>query len=309
MKYFTIKVGMTGKTVCVYSVKTIEHHTQIAYNCRSGRGESMTSRQKILADREQYVVKANDLIRRTRYNLTAQQQKIVLYCISKIKPEDEINTQYEININDLAHACGLQIDQSGTYYGALKRDLDKLTTRQWCTMPDGVQMTISWIGDAIIIPLNSTVYIRFNPNMQPYLFDLKEKYTQYQLYNVLVFKGKYSIRLYELLRSYTTQRNLDDDKEAEINLTLDEVRLLLDIKGYDSWREFNRRVIAPAVNEINRCADDIHVDFYPMKGERSRRIEKINFVITKASPAQQVQASKARKSRLDHINPYGVNDA
>ena len=46
------------------------------------------SRQKALADRNQYVVKANDLIRKTRYNLTTQQQKIVLFAISKIKPTD-----------------------------------------------------------------------------------------------------------------------------------------------------------------------------------------------------------------------------
>lgn len=267
----------------------------------------MANNPKITEEREQYVVKANDLIRRTRYNLTAQQQKIVLYCISKIKPDDDINTQYEININDMAHACGLQIDQSGTYYGTLKRDLQKLAIRQWCKMPNGTQMTISWIGDAMIIPLNSTVYIRFNPNMQMYLFDLKEKYTQYRLQNVLVLRGKYSIRLYELLRSYTTQHNLDKNIEAEINLKVEDIRNLLDINGYNEWREFNRRVIAPAVDEINRCSEELHIDYYPMKGEHSRKIEKINFVITRADAAQEVRANKARKKRLDHINPYGIN--
>ena len=268
----------------------------------------MSSRQKTLSDREQYVVKANDLIRRSRYNLTAQQQKIVLYCISKIRPEDDINTRYEINITELANACGLQMDNTGTYYGTLKRAIKELTERHWCTMPDGVQMTMSWIGDAMIIPLNSTVYIKFNEYMQPYLFDLKEKYTQYQLQNVLVFRHKYSIRLYELLRSYTTQRNLEEYREADITLTVEELRALLDVNGYKEWREFNRRVIAPAIKEINKCAEDIHILYYPTRGERSRSIEKINFVIEPAEPEQQVNAKKARKSRLYHSNPYGVND-
>lgn len=267
-----------------------------------------SSRQKILSDREQYVVKANDLIRRTRYDLTAQQQKIVLYCISKIKPEDDINTRYEINITELANACGLKIDEGGKYYTTLKRDLDKLTTRQWCTLDNGIRMTISWIGDAMIIPLNSTVYITFNPHMQPYLFDLKEKYTQYKLQNVLVFRGKYSIRLYELLRSYTTQRNLKEYREAEITLTVEELRALLDVNGYKDWREFNRRVIAPAIEEINIRAEDIHILYYPIRGERSRSTEKINFVIEPADPKQQARAEKARRKKLDHSNPYGVND-
>ena len=60
------------------------------------------SRQKTLADREQYVVKANDLIRKTRYSLTAQQQKIILFAISKIKPDDDITTKYTFDFLRIA---------------------------------------------------------------------------------------------------------------------------------------------------------------------------------------------------------------
>ena len=65
------------------------------------------SRQKAVADRNQYVVKSNDLIRKTRYNLTTQQQKIVLFAISKIKPSGRNKTllfcymwhlQFSINV-------------------------------------------------------------------------------------------------------------------------------------------------------------------------------------------------------------------
>ena len=49
----------------------------------------MTQRAKAEELREYYVVKANDLIRKGRYNLTTQQQKIVLFAISKIRKNDE----------------------------------------------------------------------------------------------------------------------------------------------------------------------------------------------------------------------------
>lgn len=264
------------------------------------------SRQKTLADREQYVVKANDLIRRTRYSLTAQQQKLVLFAISKIRPDDDINTEYTFDLNELANACGMKIRDGGSYYDRIKEDLDILTKRQWCTMPDGAERTISWIGDAEIVKNDAKVTITFNKYMQPYLFDLKEKYTQYRLQSILVFRGKYAIRLYEIMRSYTTQRALEDDIEKDITITLEDLRYLLDVQGiYPTWREFNRRVIDPAIKEINERAEDIHVEYEPMRGDHTRSIEKINFIITSARIKQVYNAHIARKEKLDHIKIGG----
>ena len=263
------------------------------------------SRQKTLADREQYVVKANDLIRRTRYTLTAQQQKIVLFAISKIKPEDDIDTEYTFDINELANACGMKIRDGGSYYDRIKEDLDILTSRQWCTMPDGAERTISWIGDAEIIKNDAKVTITFNKYMQPYLFDLKEKYTQYRLQNVLVFRGKYAIRLYEIMRSYTTQRALEDDIEKDITITLEDLRYLLDTQSYKRWVDFERFILRPAIKEINERAEDIPVEYEPMRGDHTRSIEKINFIITSARIKQVYNAHIARKEKLDHIKIGG----
>lgn len=262
------------------------------------------SRQKTLADREQYVVKANDLIRKTRYDLTTQQQKIVLYAISKIKPDDDINQRYEFNLHDLCNACGIKLDDyGGFYYKSLKDDIEKLTSRQWLTLPDGTMKTISWIGDAVIVPLSDTVYIKFNENLQPYLFDLREKYTQYRLQNVLVFRGKYAIRLYELLRSYTTEFALEEDLERETNITLQQLRYMLSVDSYPHWADFNRFILKPAIKEINERSEDMHVEYFPMKGENNKSIEKINFVITRPRASQQYEARKKRRKRLDDL-PY-----
>ena len=68
------------------------------------------STEKKKENQRYFVAKANDLIRKTRYNLTTQQQKIVLFAISKIKPNDPPETQYEISIDELCEACGIEID-------------------------------------------------------------------------------------------------------------------------------------------------------------------------------------------------------
>ena len=260
------------------------------------------SRQKAIADRNQYVVKSNDLIRQTRYNLTTQQQKIILFAISKIKPHDTVYTQYEINLDELCEACGLKIDEGGYYYRSLKEDLKKLSNRQWCKMPDGSETTISWIGDATIMPLNSTVYITFNPHMEPYLFELKERYTQYKLENVLVFKGKYAIRLYEILRSYTTAQKIDSGIEKDIVLEVKQLRETLSVKSYPKWADFDRYVIRNAVNEINECAEDIHIEYEPIRN--GRNVEKIYFAITSARRMQKAIAYSKKRARLDNSPFY-----
>ena len=46
-------------------------------------------------ERNQLVVKHNALIQKTRYSLNTQQQKIILYLISKIKPDDDELKEYD----------------------------------------------------------------------------------------------------------------------------------------------------------------------------------------------------------------------
>ena len=245
----------------------------------------------------QYVVKSNELIRRTRYDMTTQQQKIVLYAISKIKPNDPPQTQYEISIDEICAACGIVIDGTGYYYKAIKDDLVNLTQRIWIKMPDKSETTVSWIGDATIIPLSGKVYIKFHEKMAPYLFELQERYTQYQLKNVLVFKSRYSIRLYELLRSFITQQEIDYGIEKEARFTVDELRELMAVEKYNRWADFDRYVIRKAVDEINRCSDEMRITYDTYKNN-GRSVSNIVFVIGSPSARQRLDAHDVARERL-----------
>ena len=244
-----------------------------------------------------FVVKANDLIRKTRYSLTTQQQKIVLFAISKIKPNDPPETWYEVNIDEICEACGLEME-GGYYYKAIKEDLQKLTTRLWVKMPDNREATVSWISDAEIVPLSGKVYIRFHPKMAPYLFELKEKYTMYHLEDVLVFKSRYSIRLYELLRSYTTNKALDEGIEKDVSFSVEQLHEILAVEKYERWADFDRFVIRKAVNEINELNEYIHIEYETHRN--GRFITQVNFIITPAKVKQILKARYEKQNRYTH---------
>lgn len=254
-------------------------------------GENTTTK-----DRNHYVVKSNSIIR-TRYKLTLQQQRIILFCISKIKPNDDIEQEYTFTIDDICAACGLNNSDGGTYYKIIKEDILKLCERKFGITPDGSLKTISWIGDAEIKPNSGTITIQFNKNMAPFLFELKNNYTQYKLENALMFKSKYSLHLYEILRSHTTQRALDNSVDKLVEYSVDELREMLDcVEEYPKWAEFDRNVIRKAVDEINACCDDIHIEYSTAR--KGRSIGSITFIISAPRPIEYIAALGERRKRL-----------
>ena len=245
---------------------------------------------------EFYVVKSNELIQKARYKMTVQQQKLILYAISKIKKNDLPSQEYELSIDEICSVCGLELDTGGTYYKRIKDDLLKLTTRIWVQFPDRSEGTVSWLSDAYIMPLSGTVTVKFHERMTPFLFELQNRYTQYQLAEVLVFKGKYSIRLYELLRSYLTQDDLREGKEKEVSFSLDELRELLSAEKYTEFPEFNRSVLKKAVAEINQCSDLIRISYDTYK--TGKKVSRVVFVLSCPTLMQKFAAHEESRKRL-----------
>lgn len=243
-----------------------------------------------------YVVKSNELIQKARYSMTVQQQKLILFAISKIKKNDSPLQEYELSIDEICSVCGLELDSGGTYYKRIKEDLLKLTTRIWVKFPDKSEGTVSWLSDAYIMPLSGTVTVKFHERMTPFLFELQNRYTQYQLSEVLVFKCKYSIRLYELIRSFLTQDELREGKEKEISFTVSELKELLDAENYELWNDFNRFVLKKAVAEINLCSDVIRVSYDTYK--TGKQVSKVVFIVEYPTLMQKFSAHDESRKRL-----------
>lgn len=256
----------------------------------------MKDRQKKKELREYYVVKSNDLIQKARYTMTVQQQKLILFAISKIKKNDTPQTEYELSIDEICSVCGLDLDTGGTYYKRIKDDLLKLTTRIWVQFPDKSEGTVSWLSDAYIMPLNGTVTVKFHERMTPYLMQLQNRYTQYQLSEVLVFKGKYSIRLYELIRSCLTSEDLREGTEKSITFDLEELKQLLSAENYKEFPEFNRSVLKKSVDEINNCSDIIRLGYDTQR--TGKKVTKVSFRVDRPTLLQKFEAHEQQRKRL-----------
>lgn len=259
------------------------------------KGVKHMSGSQIKKDREMYVVKSNDLIK-ARYNLTTQQQKIILYAISKIQPNDKPGKWYEISISDLCKACGLIIDDTGYYYKSIKDDLRKLTNRLWMKIPGEIEATVSFLDDAEIIPLSGKVHIKFHKRLEKHLFELKGQYTQYKLESVLAFENKYAIRLFELFKSEVRKKDMDTWNETELKYTVEELRDLLKVEKYSKWPEFNRNVIKKAIDDINKYSEDFRVKYDTYK--KGKRVDTIVFIINYPSEREIFITHEANREKL-----------
>jgi len=87
---------------------------------------------------------------------------------------------------------------------------------------------------------DNRLYIVFDAhdNALPLLFEFKNKYVQYDLWNVLSLKSPNQIRMYEILKQY--------EKVGKRELTIEKLKELIGInkKEYgDRWDNFRKRVI------------------------------------------------------------------
>lgn len=253
---------------------------------------------EITKSREQYVAKSNTLIQKSRYSLTLQQQRILLYLISKIKPTDTPEQTYTFSIDEFCKVCGI-IASTGDYYKTIKEDLLYIRNNGfWLKKEDGSLVTASWLSKAYIIPLCGEITVKFDEDTMPYLFQLRNFYTQFKLKSVLAFQGKYTIRLYEIIRSFYSQNDIDYLKEKEISYSPKEIRELLLLKPiYPAWKDFIRNVIIPSCNEINTYCDEFHIEYETIK--KGREIGLITFIIT--PPKHRLKISKRRDDKINHI--------
>lgn len=255
-------------------------------------GDFMKKIQQIeIYERDRYVVKANELIQKSRFNLTLQQQKIVLYLISQIERNDKEFKLYSFSIQQFCKVCGINYT-SGKNYNDLKEAIKEIAQKVlWIRLPNGKETTVRWIEKAYIDRNTGTIEIRLDEDMKPYLLQLRDNFTQYELVWTLQFNSKYSIRLYELIKSI----HYHDLDPYERTYDIDELKRLLDAETYKTYQHFKDRALQVAVDEINSTSDKL-VSFVPIKDGRA--VKKIRLHIESKDQCERIKLRKAIEQDL-----------
>lgn len=217
--------------------------------------------------KELTVYKRDDMIQKSRLDLTLREQRLVLYAISKIKQGDTVDTLYELNIREIYNIVGAK-DES---YTRIKKIAQSLSDKSWWViLDDNSESLVRWFSVFRIVPDTDTIRLKFHEDVMPFLFELLKQhkyYTSYGLSDVLPMRRQSSPRLYEILKSYSKNN-------SEWYFDLERIKYLLNCQHYDRWVDLKRRVIDPAMQEINELTNMI-VNYAPVT--KGRKVIGVKF--------------------------------
>jgi plasmid replication initiation protein len=198
------------------------------------------------------VYKANPVIE-AGYRLSLNEQRVVLACIAQVNSVDKllVTDKFELSAKDFAQVFSISEDAA---YLALVDVAENLFNR-YVTLdnpfpkdPSVTQLKTRWISSIRYKAKAGKVVLCFSQDMLPYLSGLKGSFTLYELRHIGNMTSIYSIRLYELLMQWKTTGK----REIEI----DWLKKQFEIEGlYPDMCDFKKRVIDPAVKDINTHSD------------------------------------------------------
>lgn len=231
---------------------------------------------------ENYLVtKANTLIT-SNYDLSLEEQRLILTLASTVQPNDDDFKPYKFSIKEFMELLGVE---SKSKYSVIPKITKELMQKVLEIKQENKITQVAWLSSAEYEKGTGIVELEFSPKLKPFMLGLKEFYTSYRLKNVLELKGKYSIRMYEILKS-------NEFKKIAV-IEVDELRKILkaDKGSYLIYQNFKNRVIYQAQKELKKFTD-ICFDFDEIK--TGRKVTSLKFYIKSNNKVEDLRQKKVK---------------
>lgn len=197
---------------------------------------------------------------------------------------------------------------TGSYYARRQAAADEMTDRKIIVETDERDRfsVINLVG--VVEYDNGSFIVKFEPDLTDDILDLKTNYTVFNLSILMSFKNVFSYRLYELLKS-RAYGNAVYGNNYYVTYDISELKLLIGVvdtaaeavtkalkkpypdfnkivneisrgNNFRDFRDFKRRVIDKAVNEINEKSD-LQVSYSVVRGGYGGKATQITFKFSK----------------------------
>lgn len=209
----------------------------------------------VMPKKTEMVAKSNRLIEAS-YRLGLNEQRIILYAISRCREEQKgFSSEEPITITAEAFAAQFPNIDKTNVYRQLKESLDALFDRfvtLYDTAPDTGEARVTktrWISTASYLDGTGRLQFIFAPIIIQYITRLEPEFTRYRLDKIGNMSSAHAVRLYELLVQYRAA--------GKRELSLVELRTMFQLAPteYKLTANFINRVIAPSVDQINEHSD------------------------------------------------------
>jgi len=207
------------------------------------------------------------------YELDHLEQRFLHILAKEIKNSDKARTSYDLNVISVLHQLGFRGPEDFQYLSAITTRLCGSVLQIDSLNNDSVIQT-TWLTKAAYYHNEPCLSVQIDENLKQFYLHLKDN-TQPFNYMALL-KSQFAKRMYYIL---TKSGSLNYTKRFSV----EELRLHLDATkpSYSQYGDFKRRVLAPAVDEINRKTNIM------LSYESIKTVRKITDVVIKVQEKEQ----------------------
>ena len=217
----------------------------------------------------------NNALTMARYRWTAGEQDLVYMLLLQLYKSDPVDKVYYILIKDLEAMIGKTLN-----YKQVKENTLKLISRVY-TITEGEDiLQVGMISSARYLKGEGKIAIRIDPEVRPYLFDLKTNYTKYGAFMAMTLQSMYSKRLYEILSQFK--------HTGIMRISIYKLKYILDLideksskETYPIWTTFAKKVLEVARKELDQYTD---ISFTYTVKKQGRKFTDLEFKIISKNP-------------------------
>jgi plasmid replication initiation protein len=223
-------------------------------------------------------IRQHNALTNARYEYSELQLDLFFFLVSKLRKEQK-NTTYELNIRELSELTGKKYNAS-----YLHKATADMGSRVFEVFTEKTYEQL-WMFQRVKYLLGQGIIeIKLTEDILPYLFDLKENFTSYELASALRLTSKYAKRIYQLCSQWkdkgeTKRYDLQDFKK---------MLGLLDEKGNGKIKQIGQlreKVLDVAVKQINEHTE-LHISYSLEK--KIRTFKNIVFTVKPQALAETI---------------------
>lgn len=257
----------------------------VEYRCTK-KGASMDEKKKnelAISEvvRGRYVVsQANDLAKAFG-NLKTFEHRILDYCISFIKKDDDKESTYVTSYKKILDY--LELEDSGTNYARTTRALKRLQKETSLLLPiyededrDKALLGFSLgsLFEKISFMVDGSIEFVFSKQSRPFLFDLKKKFFTFKLEELSKLKSKYTLILIKLWASQRRKNKCKTDDGKVLSYWQLETTIKGSAEEWQKWFLGEERKMETAVFKRD-CLQKAIKEFEEQKGISSVSLKVI----------------------------------
>lgn len=231
-----------------------------------------------------FVISSNDLIE-AKYDYSLWEKRVFVYMISTLKRDDTGFKPVRIYIRDLMRFFGTQSNNDYSVIRAIPETISQKPFYVPYSTAEGFKrwniINVLSIGSQPEVgdrsEGNAYIELKFNSDLIPYLLELKEKFTKYDIRNITGLKSVYSIRLYEYMKE-------NEFRKGSFEITVDALKEMFFMSAKDNdgkelyplYADFKKRVLLKAQEDLlAHC--DIRFTFWEKK--QGKKVTSVVFEV------------------------------